>query len=202
MLELSLGFLSQYALVEEPMLNAKQVADFVTLFRGLLGFGLVWLGLTEGAGGLDKAVFIMIIAWTGDAIDGKIARRSKEYHQTWIGEHDLEIDMAVSCALLIYLLTAGFINVWLASLYVLVWTVILWRWKNVKVLGMLSQAPIYAYFITIALILLPNIGVWILVWMVIAILITWPRFPRMIVPGFLGGVREFLINYRNYNRGK
>jgi len=57
------------------MLNAKQVADIVTLLRGLLGFGLVWLGLTEGSEGINKAVFIMFLTWTGDAIDGKIARR-------------------------------------------------------------------------------------------------------------------------------
>jgi hypothetical protein len=54
------------------MLNAKQVADFVTLSRGLLGFGLVWLGLSKGAQGLAQAVMIMIIAWTADAIDRKI----------------------------------------------------------------------------------------------------------------------------------
>ena len=184
------------------MLNAKQVADFVTLFRGMLGFGLVWLGLTEGAGGLNKVVFIMIIAWTGDAIDGKIARRSRKAYHTWIGDHDLEIDMAVSCALLVYLITAGFVNAWLASIYVLSWTLILWRWKNVKVLGMLSQAPIYGYFIVVTLIVLPNVGVWILIWIITAIIVTWPQFPKLVVPGFLDGVREFLINYRNLGEDK
>lgn len=184
------------------MLNAKQIADFVTLFRGLLGFGLVWLGLTEGAEGLQEAVFIMIAAWTADTIDGKIARRSTKYHQSWIGDHDLEIDMAVSCGLLVYLITSGFINIWIACFYVLIWTFILWRWKNVKVLGMLSQAPIYGYFIYVALNLLPNVGVWILVWIVIAVIITWPQFPKMVVPGFLDGIREFLINYKNLGDDK
>lgn len=184
------------------MLNAKQFADIVTIFRGLLGFGLVWLGLTEGAEGINKAVFIMITAWTGDAIDGKIARRSKEYAQTWIGDHDLEIDMAVSCGLLVYLITSGFVNAWLASIYVLVWTIIFWRWKNVRVLGMLCQAPVYGYFFVIAMVVLPNIGVWILVWMVTAIIITWPHFPKMMVPGFLNGMREFLINYGNFGEDK
>jgi phosphatidylglycerophosphate synthase len=179
------------------MLNAKQVADFVTLFRGLLGFGLVWLGLTEGPEGLSKAVIIMIIAWTGDAVDGKIARRSLEKYNTWIGDHDLEIDMAVSCALLVYLITSGFVNAWIASIYVLLWTFILWRWKNVKALGMLSQAPVYGYFILVALLVLPNVGVWILAWIITVVIITWPQFPNQVVPGFLGGVREFWINYRH-----
>jgi phosphatidylglycerophosphate synthase len=183
--------------LEEAMLNAKQIADFVTLFRGLLGFGLVWLGLTEGAEGLQTAVFIMIAAWTGDALDGKIARRSENSYQSWIGDHDLEIDMAVSCGLLVYLITSGFVNIWLASLYVLLWTFILWRWSNLRVLGMLSQAPVYGYFIVIALMVLPNVGLWILIWVVTAIIITWPQFPKTIVPEFINGMREFLIRYRN-----
>jgi hypothetical protein len=179
------------------MLNAKQIADFVTLLRGTLGFGLVWLGLTEGAQGLQKAIFIMILAWTGDAVDGKIARRSKQTYQTWIGDHDLQFDMAVSFSLLVYLITSGFLNIWIASVYVLTWTFILWRWRNVKALGMLSQAPVYGYFILVALLELPNVGIWILVWIITVLIITWPRFPKEVVPGFLKGMREFMIRDGN-----
>ena len=178
------------------MLTAKSVADFITLFRAILGLSLVWLGLTEGAQGMQKAVLIMITNWTCDTIDGKIARRSKHYYHTWIGDHDLEIDMAVSCGLLVYLVTSGFISVWIASFYVLLWAYIFWRWRNVKVLGMLSQAPIYGFFIWIAFTKLPNVGVWILVWIVIAIIITWPQFPQQVVPDFINGMREFIINRR------
>ena len=180
--------------MEAAMLTAKQVADFVTLLRAFLGLSLVWLGLTEGSLGLQKAVLIMIAAWTGDTIDGKIARRSKSYYHTWIGNHDLEIDMAVSCGLLVYLITSDYINVWIACFYVLFWAFILWRWKNFNVLGMLCQAPIYGYFIWVAITRLPNVGIWILVWMVVAVIITWPQFPQQVVPGFLKGLREFRIN--------
>ena len=184
------------------MLNAKQVADILTIFRAFLGLGLVWLGLTEGAGGLGKAVIIMIIDWPGDAIDGRIARRSKDLYHSWIGDHDLEVDMAVSCGLLVYMITAGFVNPWFASAYILIWTIIFWRWKNIRVLGMLSQAPIYAYFVYISLVVVPNIGVWILVWMLFAIILTWPQFPRSVVPGFLDGMREFLIKSINVGEDK
>lgn len=175
------------------MFSAKQLADFITLLRGLLGFILVWIGINEGPNGLQKAVLIMIAAWTGDAIDGKIARHSKNHDNTWIGDHDLEIDMAVSCGLMVYLITSGFVPVWFASLYVLFWFVVFYRWRKVRVLGMLSQAPIYAWFTWVAITKLPNVGIWILVWMVVAIIITWPQFPQQVVPGFLHGFREFLI---------
>jgi phosphatidylglycerophosphate synthase len=176
------------------MFSAKQLADFITLLRALLGFCLVWIGLTDGADGLQKAVLIMIVAWTGDAIDGKIARRSKNYYNTWLGDHDLEVDMAVSCGLLVFLITSGFVPVWIASLYVLSWFFLFWRFRKVKVLAMLSQAPIYAWFVFVALVSLPNVGLWILVWMVVAVILTWPQFPKEVVPGFINGFREFLIN--------
>lgn len=176
------------------MLTAKQVADIVTLLRALLGLGLVWLGVTEGVQGLQKAVLLMIAAWTSDVLDGKIARRERNYYHTWLGDHDLEIDMAVSVGLLFYLITSGFIDVWIASVYVLVWAFILWRWRNVTVLGMLSQAPIYGFFIWIAFTRMPNVGIWILIWMVVAIILTWPQFPKQVVPGFINGLQEFLTN--------
>lgn len=178
------------------MLTAKRVADLMTLLRALLGFVLVWVGLNEGSQGLGKVVLIMIAAWTADTLDGKIARREKNYYHTWIGDHDLEIDIAVSIGLLVYLVTSGFVNGWAAGLYILFWTFVIWRWGNIRVLGMLSQAPIYGYFTWVAITQLPNAGIWIIVWMVVAIIITWPQFPQQVVPGFLQGIREFINNRR------
>jgi hypothetical protein len=174
--------------------TAKNVADFITLFRAFLGFVLVWIGISEGAQGLPKAVMIMIADWTGDTIDGKIARRSKNYVHTWIGDHDLEVDMAVSLGLLVFMITAGYVDIYIASVYVLFWTLVFWRWQNFKVLGMLCQAPIYGWFIWISLTRLPNVGVWILIWMIVALIITWPQFPQQVIPGFFSSLREFLMS--------
>ena len=110
--------------------------------------------------------------------------------------------MAVSVGLLIYMITSGFVSVWIASIYVIFWTVVFWRWRNVKVLGMISQAPIYGYFIWIALTRLPNVGVWIIVWIVVAIIITWPQFPQQIVPGFLIGLREFITRRKGVGKDR
>jgi len=184
------------------MFSAKQVADLVTLLRAFLGLALVWLGLTEGEQGLNIAVMLMITAWTSDILDGKIARKNKDYYHTWIGDHDLEIDMLVSAGLLVYLITSGFVDVWIACFYVLGWAFILWRWRNVKVLGMLSQAPIYGFFIWIALTRLPNVGIWIVIWMVVAIIITWPQFPQQVVPGFVSGLREFFSKRSEFGGGQ
>jgi hypothetical protein len=78
--------------------------------RGLLAFWLVWLGFTQGDQALVLVVWIMILDWMGDSIDGPIARRSSVYYHTWIGDHDLEVDITVSTGLLIYRLSSGFLQ--------------------------------------------------------------------------------------------
>ena len=82
------------------MIVAKQVADVITSLRALIAVFLIWLGEVQGAAGLPTAVWAMVADWLGDAIDGPIARRSRIKYSTWIGDHDLEVDMTVSVGLL------------------------------------------------------------------------------------------------------
>lgn len=173
------------------MIVAKQVADLITIARVLIAIGLVWLGITLGVGGLPFAAWAMIADWSGDAVDGQIARRSRVQYRTWIGDHDLEVDMSVSIGLLIYMLQVGFVNWWLAGVYILIWVAYFWRQGGIPHSeGMLFQAPIYGWFIWVALRYAPQAGWTIVAFLAIAIAITWPYFPNVMVPGFLKGLRK------------
>ena len=133
------------------MLVLKQAADILTFTRALLGIVFVWLGLTQGAEGLPLAVLFLTIAWTTDALDGPAARRSRVYYHTWIGDHDLEVDMFVASGLLAYLWISGFVSTWLAIGYAAAWFLIFFLMGGIeRSLGMLSQAPIYGSFILLA----------------------------------------------------
>ncbi len=181
------------------MLVAKQVADLLTIGRALIGFGLAFLGVIYGATGLAVAVWLMILSWTTDSLDGTFARRSRRQYQTWIGEHDLQIDIFVSIGLLVYLLASGLVNRWLAVAYFLSVALVYWYMGFPRSLGMLIQAPVYGWFIWVALREAPKVGRWMLVWIVVAVIITWPRFPKEIVPDFVGGMRSLLV--RNKDTG-
>src|SRR4030043_2026643 len=109
------------------MLVAKQVADLITLSRGLLAFVLAAMGTFGGRDALPMVAWIMLADWCGDLMDGPIARRSRVYYHTWIGDHDMQIDMTVSAGLLIYLLGAGYVSWWLGALYLLVWALFFLR---------------------------------------------------------------------------
>ena len=173
------------------MIVAKQVADMITLARALLVLCLVWLGLAQGPRGLALAAWLMIADWAGDLVDGRIARRSRIRYRTWIGDHDLEVDMAVSIGLLFFLLRAGFVNIWVAWGYVLLSGVYFWRQGRIPhSTGMLFQAPIYGWFIWVALRDAPQAGWAIVIYIGALIALTWPYFPKVVVPGFLHGLRK------------
>ena len=170
------------------MFDLKNLADFLTIFRGSLAVVLVWLGLSQGKAGLGVAFWFMLADWTSDILDGFFARRSKNPTHTWIGDHDLEVDILVSSGLLIYMLLSGIV-VWQIGLgYLLFWIYIFKQWGYNRSLGMLLQAPIYGWFIIVSIKEVPGCGWWFLGWILAVVIITWPRFPEQVVPEFLEGI--------------
>jgi len=173
------------------MIVAKQVADFITFARALIAVILVWLGISQGAVGLPLAAWLMLADWAGDMVDGRIARRSRRQYRTWIGDHDLEVDMFVSFGLLIFMVLVSYINIWLAGGYLLLWLVYFLRQGEIPHSpGMLFQAPIYGWFIWVALHHAPLAGWAIVTFMASVIALTWPYFPKVMVAGFFAGFRK------------
>lgn len=172
------------------MLIAKQIADFLTASRSLVALTLAWLGIRRGGSPLPIAVWLLLLAWVTDLFDGPIARRSELPRQTWVGDHDLEIDVLVSLGLLVFMVGIGLVNPLHAMLYILVWALVFLRWGWKRSPAMLFQAPIYGWFIFVAVRDAPAVGCWLVVWILALVVITWPRFPREVVPGFLAGMRD------------
>ncbi len=169
------------------MIVAKQVADLITLSRALLPFVLAWIGLTRGADALPLAALLLVYSWTSDMLDGPIARRSRVYYHSWLGDHDLEVDMSVAAGVLVYLLASGYISLTIGFVYIAIWLLVFWRWGLQRSPGMLFQAPIYALMIWISLRDAFYYGVVQVFLVLAAVVVTWPRFPQEIVPGFLAG---------------
>lgn len=171
------------------MLVAKQVADLITWARALLALWIPWLGVNQGAKSLPLVVILMIANWTADSIDGPLARRSRIQYRTWIGEHDLQVDMLISVGLLGYMVAASIILWQIGAIYLLLWLFVFWRVGIPHVLGMLFQAPTYGWFILFAIREIPQIGLWLIVWVLVAMIVTWPKFPKVIVPTVIRDVK-------------
>ena len=172
------------------MFDAKLLADILTVSRVFIGAAIIALGFLQGAQALPAVVWLTIAAWTSDVLDGVLARHSRVPRRTWIGEQDLIFDMVIGAALLVYLAATGFVNIWLAGAYLGFSVLVFWRFGLTPALGKLFQAPAYAWFIIVALRDVPLVGLWLVAWIVIAVIATWPRFLRETIPGFLSEASE------------
>jgi cardiolipin synthase len=167
----------------------KRVADGLTLVRVLLALVMLWVGLSLGRAALDTAAILLILAWATDLLDGPLARRAHCDRQTWIGDHDLEVDVALSLGLLAYLILGGYVAPLIGAGYVVICGFLLW-WSRSRHLAMAVQAPVYLILIYSALRYAFPYG-WIVIgWILMSVLVTWPRFPKVIVPEFIEGMRQ------------
>ena len=171
------------------MLNAKQLADLLTSIRALLALLIVWLGINSGQNSLEVVALIMILAWTTDALDGPLARRTPHINQTWIGNHDLQIDLLVALCLWLYLMIAGYVAAFLAIAYVAACGAILWYTNSTHVAWGVQALP-YGTLIWTALQSAQPYGFALIIWVLGIMAATWPRFPRQTLPEFLRGMRE------------
>jgi hypothetical protein len=172
------------------MPDTKKVADAVTGARLLLSAFYIWLGLSHGGAALPLAGWLLLANWSGDSVDGALARRSRPPRHTWIGDHDLQVDMSVATGLLVFLIAAGLLPVIWGAAYLLLWAVIFMALGLSRSLGMLAQAPVYGWFILTAIRHAPLAGWSLVAWILVAVVVTWPRFPQEVVPGFLRGLRD------------
>lgn len=174
----------------EGVMTSKQAADLLTAVRGLIALALAGVGLVQGVDGLYLAAWLLLLAWITDALDGPLARNSRRSYRSWLGEHDLQIDMAVSAGLFVYLIAAGWITPLIAGFYVVIWAVVFAHWGLERSLGMLVQAPVYGRFLWAILQTAPEVGFYLVAFLVVLIIATWPRFPQQVIPGFLGGLQS------------
>ncbi len=176
------------------MLDAKLLADLITVTRGLLGVLMIWLGLTQNGAALSWVIPIMILCWTGDFVDGGLAHRSRHPRRTWIGDRDVYVDLFVSICLGIYLIGAGYVAFMVGLMYLLGWIVVFKVAGQDHNLLMLAQAPIYLTFILLALWLVPDRGYLLAAWVLTATAINWRRFSQQIVPKFIEGMKSLWGN--------
>jgi endonuclease/exonuclease/phosphatase family metal-dependent hydrolase/phosphatidylglycerophosphate synthase len=179
----------------------RAFADLLTWLRAAAAVVVAALGLSHGRSSLGAATALLLFSWTSDAFDGAVGRRSGTA-PSWIGAHDLEVDIAVSAGLGVWLVGAGFVPWPLAVAYVLVWAGV-FTWLGVqRSPGMLIQAPVYLGFILVALRDEPWAGASLVVWIAAAVAATWPRFPREIAPEWVGGMRAAWCELRAHAPGR
>lgn len=171
------------------MISTKTVADVLTLIRLLIALFIFWLSLSGDPVALPTVVVAVVIGWATDLLDGPLARRGSSGRRTWIGDNDLGVDVTVALALLSYLTASGYVSAEVALAYLALCLTLLWRFRS-RALAMACQAPPYGTMLYNALRYAPSYGALAVGWIALTVIGTWPRFPKVIVPEFLRGMRE------------
>lgn len=86
----------------------KKLCDSLTLFRLLVCLALIADGLILGSSGARLAVILLILGYTSDILDGRIARATHK-PPTKIGNHEIIFDMLLAIGSVLYLGLAGLI---------------------------------------------------------------------------------------------
>jgi hypothetical protein len=173
------------------MPNFKSFADLLTSIRALIVPILIWLGFNQGESALNTIVLLMLISWISDYFDGLFARKHPFEKQTWIGAHDLQIDVLVGSSLLIYLTVSGFVAINIAMLYLVGWWLFFLIRGMPKSYGAVFQAPIYLFLLWLAWQLNSWALIYVITWLVGNILYNWRRLFATLIPEFFAGLRGF-----------
>ena len=174
------------------MPSSKQFADLLTAFRFTFAGMLALLGIGRDRSSLGLALYLILGSWISDFLDGTLARRTQPLRDSWLGDHDLIIDMAASTGLLVYLTGAGFLAPAFSLSYVVAWLFIFWQIGVSKSTGSLFQAPVYGLFLWVAIRRVPKIAVLALYLIAGMLLLSWRRFLFQVVPEFLHGISAAL----------
>jgi phosphatidylglycerophosphate synthase len=112
-------------------LRPKQIADTLTYVRLIIALLIVLVGISQGRHGLSTALLLLLAGWATDTLDGQLARKDLNSRKTWIGEHDIIVDVMLALSMMIYFSLSGFTPLWLTmfcALYLLAVTFILRGW--------------------------------------------------------------------------
>lgn len=178
------------------MTGKDRIPDWLTGARVLVALAI--LGVTPlGPSALRTVAFLLLLGWTTDMVDGRLARRWDK-DPTWIGEHEFHIDMVMVLASAVYLVLSGLVPALPGAAYILVASAIslallrlstdFLRFKSVTML--LACPWVFAPFV-VALGRDPVVIYGGLLWAAAALVLDWRRFLG-VVGDFLAGARAFL----------
>lgn len=163
------------------------LADTLTLSRIVAAGVLIWLGLAYGATALPAAVAVTMLAWTTDQLDGWAARRSAA--PTRLGPYDFPIDAIFYLGILGYLVTAGFLPVAIALIF-LALAIAAWLSTRRKAVGVLCLRLVDLFGASILFSEQPLLGFIVLGWLLILAVLYRQRLAER-VPRWLKEISSF-----------
>jgi len=160
---------------EKKMKN--KLPDLLTASRGIIAATIISLGFV-GQGVLEFVILLIVIGWTTDILDGRLARRYKK-GPTWVGEREFGFDMLMVFSSLCYLVMAGFIPFIPAAIYIAVAAAFIAYFRS-KSVTMSFACPLAALPIIVAYFNAPRAAWGFIIWIALSLILDWHRFKEVV----------------------
>ena len=164
---------------ELTLTRGKDIADLLTWSRVFLAIVIFFAALTGQKSLLSFVIAMIVIGWTTDVLDGKLARSDASDKKTWIGNHDFVADMSMSYAGMFYFMTSGYLPFWPFFLYGIYSLTVALIWLN-KSYVMAVAAPVSAMPVIFALIYSRFMALVFIAWIIASLISQWGRFKEEI----------------------
>jgi len=175
----------------------SRIPDVLTSSRALIGLVILLL-IPVGEGALPLVLWLLLVGWTTDLLDGRVARRLEVAPST-IGRHEFEIDMSMVLCSGLFLVATGLVPPVRGAGYLALATCAAvfshsraGHFLKFKALTMALAVPwvfgpfVIAYFRGDRLVAYAGLG-----WICMALVLSWRRFLG-VVEDFVDGARAFL----------
>ena len=150
-------------------------ADLLTASRLVLAAIIVGLGIVQGEGAFGVVIYLLVLGWSSDTLDGHLARRDSSGRQTWFSRNDVTVDAILVVSGLLYLSLAGFVP-WVFSLAYLTVAGLLLLLFHSRSLAIALELPAGLLPAVVALTERPPLG-WVIVgWIIVTFILDWRRF--------------------------
>ena len=155
----------------------SKLPDLLTASRGMIAAAVFSLGFV-GRSALEFVILLIVIGWTTDILDGRLARRYKK-EATWIGEREFGFDMLMVFSSLCYLVMAGFIPFVPAAIYIAVAAACIAYFRS-KSVTMSFACPLAALPIIVAYFNAPRAAWGFIIWIAFSLIFDWHRFKEIV----------------------
>ncbi len=157
----------------------KRTADALTVSRIPLALLVFVLGAVFGRSALGVGLTLVLLGWTTDILDGRLARSDPSGAHTAIGDADLAIDLMLDVAGLYLFVFAGLLPWLWSTVYLCLAALIISLWPKRDVitwfeLPVLALHPVFAFAAS------PVIGWSYVAWLAGAALLNLGRLAEII----------------------
>ncbi len=173
---------------QRVLTRGKELADLLTLSRVFVAAAILVAACMRDKQFLAPVVLLTMLGWTTDVLDGRLANADAAPRKTWIGDHEFVADMLMVYAGMVYFMLAGFVPILPFALYALFSAGVARIWMR-KSYTMAVAAPVAAMPLIFSFVEAPLLAWAFLGWIVLALILYWPRFKRE-VREFIEGVEE------------